>query len=275
MRLTAGRPRGLRRHDGDSGSPLMQAIESGMNRSQLVFVIIVNALFTLLIASTAYLLYALRRPGTEAPIVLEVVTPPAAGQAAAGVADDSTPLPPVGEEAGGEAVGAATITTRTYTIREGDTLGAIADLFGVAQSSLAALNGISNPNLIVPGRTLMIPDFTGAAHTTAAAAPDAADLVVQVLNAGLYAEEVVVIVNVRHPAMDLSTWSVVTRADGAYRFPQMPPLLPGESVRLFSRTGTDTAYDKHWGRTPTIWGPGTAISLHDPNGTEVLSIVVS
>lgn len=271
MRLTAGRPRGLRRHDGDSGRPFMQAIESGMNRSQLVFVIIVNALFTLLIASTAYLLYALRRPGTEAPIVLEVVTPPAAGQAAASVADTPTPLPPVGEEA----VGAATIATRTYTIREGDTLGAIADLFGVAQSSLAALNDISNPNLIVPGRTLMIPDFTGAAHTGAAATPDAADLAVQVLNPGLYAEEVVVIVNVSHPAMDLSAWSVVTGADGAYRFPQMPPLLPGESVRLFSRTGTDTAYDKHWGRTPTIWGPGTAISLHDPNGTEVLSIVVS
>ena len=240
-----------------------------MNRSQLVFVIIVNALFTLLIASTAYLLYALRRPG-EAPIVLEVITPaPAAGSAAAG---DLTPTAtPAGEETAVDAI----ITTRTYTIREGDTLGAIADLFGVAQSSLAALNGISNPNLIVPGQTLIIPDFTGVADAGAAAVPDATDLVVQVLNPGLYAEEAVVIINLSRPSMDLSNWSVVAGEDGAYRFPQIPPLLRGESVRLFSRTGTDTAYDKHWGRTPTIWGPGTTISLHDPNGTKVLSIVVS
>ncbi len=242
-----------------------------MNRSQLVFVIIVNALFTLLIASTAHLLYALRRPG-EVPIVLEVVTPaPAAGQAAASAAGDLAPaVTPVGEET----AGAAVITTRTYTIREGDTLGAIADLFGVAQSSLAALNGISNPNLIVPGQTLIIPDFTGVADA-GAAVPDATDLAVQVLNPGLYAEEAVVIINVKRPSIDLSDWSVVAGADGTYRFPQIPPLLRGESVRLFSRTGTDTAYDKHWGRTPTIWGPGTTISLHDPNGTEVLSIVVS
>ncbi len=242
-----------------------------MNRSQLVFVIIVNALFTLLIASIAYLIYELRRPAPEAPIVLEVATPaPTVTGPGAPATDDLTPVAPPE----GTAVGSDRVATRTYTIREGDTLGAIADLFGVAQSSLAALNGIANPNLIVPGQTLTIPDFTGVADP-GATVPNAADLALQVLNPGLYAEEAVVIVNVQHPEIDLSEWSVVTGVDGAYRFSQIPPLLRGESVRLFSRTGTDTAYDKHWGRSPTIWGPGTTISLHDPEGTEVLSIIVS
>ncbi len=239
-----------------------------MNRSQLVFVIIVNALFTLLIASIAYLLYELRRPAIQVPVVLAVATP------ASTVEQDVVEVP-IADLTPATVPAEASIADRTYTIREGDTLGAIAALFGVKQSSLAALNGISNPNLIVPGQTLAIPDFTGGMDANDPALPDATDLEIQVLNPGLYAQETIVIVNVQHPSIDLSAWSVVTREDGAYQFPQIPPLLRGESIRLFSRAGVDTAYDKHWGRTPTIWGSGTTISLHDPNGAEVLSIIVS
>ena len=44
-----------------------------------------------------------------------------------------------------------------YDIQPGDTLSEIAERFGTTVSSLSALNGISDPNLIYAGNTLRIP----------------------------------------------------------------------------------------------------------------------
>lgn len=46
---------------------------------------------------------------------------------------------------------------RTYTVRPGDTLGAIAHRYGTTVGELAALNNIANPNLIYPGQVLHLP----------------------------------------------------------------------------------------------------------------------
>ena len=43
-----------------------------------------------------------------------------------------------------------------YTIKSGDTLGAIASRYGTTVSSLVNLNNISNPNLIYPGQVLRV-----------------------------------------------------------------------------------------------------------------------
>lgn len=45
----------------------------------------------------------------------------------------------------------------TYRVRPGDTLGGIASRFGTSVSTLASLNGISNPNMIYAGQTLRLP----------------------------------------------------------------------------------------------------------------------
>lgn len=44
----------------------------------------------------------------------------------------------------------------TYTVQSGDTLSGIAARFGTTYQSLAAKNGIANPNLIYPGQVLHI-----------------------------------------------------------------------------------------------------------------------
>lgn len=60
----------------------------------------------------------------------------------------------------------------TYVVKAGDTLWSISRKFGTTVTALAAQNGITNPNLIVVGRTLMI---GGAAQNTPEApAPEAA-----------------------------------------------------------------------------------------------------
>jgi len=45
-----------------------------------------------------------------------------------------------------------------YTVRQGDTLFAIASRFGTTVEAIARLNNISNPNLIFPGQTVCVPN---------------------------------------------------------------------------------------------------------------------
>lgn len=60
-----------------------------------------------------------------------------------------TPTPPGGGGGG------------TYTVQPGDSLSAIARRFGTTWQELAALNGISNPNIIHVGQVLQIPGGGG------------------------------------------------------------------------------------------------------------------
>lgn len=46
---------------------------------------------------------------------------------------------------------------RTYEVRPGDTLGAVAGRFGVTVSAIVAANGIADPNRIFPGQVFTIP----------------------------------------------------------------------------------------------------------------------
>jgi LysM repeat protein len=46
---------------------------------------------------------------------------------------------------------------RTYTVRPGDTLDAIAARFGTTTPTLVQLNGIANPSLIRVGQVLKLP----------------------------------------------------------------------------------------------------------------------
>ena len=53
-------------------------------------------------------------------------------------------------------LGAPKPAARTYTVRAGDNLSAIAAKYGTTYQALAAKNGIANPNLIYPGQVLKI-----------------------------------------------------------------------------------------------------------------------
>lgn len=46
--------------------------------------------------------------------------------------------------------------TQVYTVRYGDTLSGIASRYGTSTSTLASINGISNPNWIYPGQVLKL-----------------------------------------------------------------------------------------------------------------------
>ncbi|WP_328604763.1 LysM peptidoglycan-binding domain-containing protein [Amycolatopsis sp. NBC_00345] len=68
--------------------------------------------------------------------------------------DGSAPTPPPTPAPAPEPPAAG---SGTYTVHSGDTLSGIAAKFGTTVAALAALNAISNPNLIYAGQTLRLP----------------------------------------------------------------------------------------------------------------------
>ena len=246
-----------------------------MNRSQFLFLLLVNVLVTVSLVSVGFLLYEHRSIGRQIAAVPEV-PPPAMPTAPA-----PTAVPTV--EAGGAATrasgfgsqaGGVATAPRTYTVQAGDSLGAIAETFGIGPGVLASANGIVNPDLITPGQILVIPSPDAVDEGSAwTATPDS--FAIEVLHAGTYASEVIVIVNVGARPVSLANWTVSTSLDEEYRFDAMAPLSPGDSIRLMSRAGTDTAYDKFWGRTPRAWTIGTTITFADASGAQVVLLEIS
>ena len=82
---------------------------------------------------------------------------PASSLALVKAASDSSKTPSSGSQQ------AETKADTVYTVKSGDTLGAIASKYGLSVTLLAAYNGISNPNLINVGQKIKIPADAKAA----------------------------------------------------------------------------------------------------------------
>ena len=59
--------------------------------------------------------------------------------------------------------GSSTASASTYTVKAGDTLNKISRATGVPEATIARLNKITNPNLLVVGQVLRLSDGTAAA----------------------------------------------------------------------------------------------------------------
>ncbi|MGH9268085.1 MAG: LysM peptidoglycan-binding domain-containing protein, partial [Acidimicrobiales bacterium] len=64
---------------------------------------------------------------------------------------------------------AGAASSGTYTLRRGDTLGAVARRLGVILPALVAANGIADPNRVRAGQILRIPGATTPAPPPAPA----------------------------------------------------------------------------------------------------------
>lgn len=73
----------------------------------------------------------------------------------------------------GGLVVSGTAAGRVHTIKKGETLGAIARTYGVSLSTLAKVNGLTDPNRIVAGSLLSIPVPAGPSPSSTAVATTA------------------------------------------------------------------------------------------------------
>lgn len=64
----------------------------------------------------------------------------------------------VGQKVKIPGTGKSEVKPRVYTVRRGDTLGAIAKQYGTTYQKLAEYNGIANPNVIYVGQQIKIPN---------------------------------------------------------------------------------------------------------------------
>lgn len=66
------------------------------------------------------------------------------------------------------------------------------------------------------------------------------------------AGEFVQIQNYSSSAVDMTGWTLRDLANNVYTFPTFT-LAPGASVRLWTKSGTNTTTDLYWGRTTPVW----------------------
>jgi LysM repeat protein len=96
--------------------------------------------------------------GAATPVPLTSGSP--AAPTAASLSTSTPPAAPASQSPAAAATPVRSASDSTYVIQRGDTLAKIATRYGVTVKQLTDLNGIKNPNMIVPGQTLKIPGTT-------------------------------------------------------------------------------------------------------------------
>jgi LysM repeat protein len=247
-----------------------------MNRRQLLFLVLANALVSLVIAVAVVWIAESRRPDLEElaalytpppPVVLIPTSTPEPIQAAPStpVAPLSTPEPAQSEP-------------NVYVVQPGDNLLAIAVRFDLTLDELMEANNITDPDFVFAGQRLVIPSAAGniAANSPGQSAATQANVSVKIIgvdNPGDLDGEQVILANDSDAAVNLQGWSLIRDGGPVYTFGDLP-LFPGASVRIHSTGGADTSVDLYWGQPEPLWPSGTTVRLLDASGAEVTTYTV-
>lgn len=247
-----------------------------MNRRQLAFVIILNALISLTIAVTVVWVVEQRRLDVELLAALE--TPNAAPiptftsmPVTERPREEIAPPTPTVETAGEDEV---------YIVQSGDMLSAIAARFGVSMQAIMDANNLTNPDFVFVGQRLVIPRggpssaSPPATHTPAAAQTGGTGLrIASFIDAGALAGEGVRIANDSDLIVNLQGWRLEKENGPAYQFGGVS-LFPGAGVTLYTGTGVDTSVALYWNQTVPLWERGAVARLVNPQGQEISRLTV-
>jgi len=148
-----------------------------MNRRQLAFIILVNAVISLAIALLVAWVIEMRRPDLEelaalyTPVPGAILAPtatlgsvaalPAAGSDEPQILVTHTPGEPDQAVQSGEPD-----AEQIYVVQAGDSLGGISSRFGVTLDELIQANALTNPDFLFAGQRLTIPGNGGAVESS-------------------------------------------------------------------------------------------------------------
>lgn len=177
---------------------------------------------------------------------------------------------------------------QTHVVQTGETLGRIADLYGVTIEDLVRANSLSNPNALDVGQTLIIP--LGGLEPTATSAPEIATVppiptatrdpnqpapqltLREVRTPGVLETEAVVIANTGGP-VEMAGWTLRDETGRSYTFPALT-LFAGGSVSVRTTSGQNSASELFWGQAQAVWASGRQALLTDPGGVIVARFTV-
>ncbi len=265
-----------------------------MNRRQLIFVVVLNALISLVVALAVIWAVEARRPDAEALAI--VSTPLIQSQ----ILPTNTPanpdvapaLLPTAVAEGGEAetVSEAVEPTPTldpanqqiYVIEAGDSLSSVASRFGTTLDEIVEANSLTDPNVVYIGQRLIIPvrgNGTNAAPAQASE-PTTAPLVVgegmvirMVDGPGSIVNEAVQIVNDSNGVVNLNGWRLEHENGPAYTF-GLVTIFQGSNIWVHTTSGTDTSIALYWNQTEAVWQSGSVARLLDGQSNVIHSYTV-
>ena len=260
-----------------------------MNRGQLAFLVLVNAMISLVIAIAVIWVFEARRPDAEE--LAAINTPRPAPVLAATVAQPTVAINPATTSAPVVAVETPTpettgeVSEEIYVVQPGDTMLVIATQYDVTVDDILNANNLSDPNFVFAGQRLVIPVQGGRSGTgttqnelpaptaTTAIVPDGVRIAA-VTSVGDLQNEQLVLVNDSDTAFSLQGWQLQQVGGATYIFRSDVPLFPGGSIRIHSGAGTDTSIDLYWGLTEAAWQTGTEARLVTAEGNAITTYVV-
>jgi hypothetical protein len=140
-----------------------------------------------------------------------------------------------------------TATPMMYTVRPGDTLGQIADEFGVDIEELIILNNLTNPDVTPQeGEDVPWPEIDS------------------VISPGNLFLEAVKIVNPGSTAV-LTGWRLKAPSGAEYVFDEFSLVAQG-AVLVHTAEGIDTSIDRYWNLKDVLWHSGDEVLLLDSLG---------
>lgn len=168
-----------------------------------------------------------------------------------------------------------------YRVRNGDTLGTIAQQYNVDVKEIMKLNGLKNADSIGVGQVLYIPLPVPPTEKPAPTAsptipaptitPGGPVVVIQltinsVIAPGDLANEHVFISRGPGDAvLSLAGWQLVDGNGNVYIFPQLD-LFGDGAVNVWSKVGSNTVVDLYWGLPEPVWSSGETVTLRDGDG---------
>ncbi len=177
-----------------------------------------------------------------------------------------------------------------YVVAAGDTLGKIATEFDVPLEDIMMANGLTNPNIINVGQSLIIPvgGLTPPTDTPPAATDvsptqailptvtaefvqgDVNVMIAGVVNPGSLPAEAVFIRNTGSQAVALQGWTLSDQEGHVYTFGQITLFGGGEDlstgISVHTETGQDNSTDLYWGLEQAIWQVGDTVMLRNAAG---------
>ncbi len=250
---------------------------------RLIYYLLINiAVSACTILAVLVIWERVNQPQTLPPSPVTQVVPTATGPVQAVLGTPAPSAPTATPEQTG---------SQTYEVRSGDTLGSIADAFGLTIDELIAANTLENPDVLDVGDVLTIPipaesdeppptELAQPTPTLAAPTlPDAGTVtalppgfdpqieIVTVIAAGNLSDERVVLRLNGDGELALRGWSLQDEDGNLYVFPELTLFKDG-AVTVYSKAGANNVVELFWGLSKAVWETGETVSLVDPQGTE-------